>query len=120
MYLRFPHMLLYFIHLIPFLLAEVKLSYASSLSRSLMPTVSAASPSDTREHLTATPTLSCYPQFQDPDQGILSIYCICDGTVSLPQMTPTSVEFVNDEFKSCAYETIPVSNTKPIGVISTC
>ena len=88
----------------------VKLSYASSLSQSFVPTTAKTSSSGVRENLTATPTLSCYPQFQDPDQGILSGFCICNETVSLPQLMLTTFELFNDERKSCAYETSPVSN----------
>ena len=59
--------------------------------------------------ITAAPTLSCYPQNQDPDQGILSAFCICNETVSLPQLTPIHPQAFEGETESCSYTTIPVS-----------
>ena len=59
--------------------------------------------------LTAAPTLTCWNQDQDPGLGILSAFCICDETVSLPEITPTP-DF-NNRTESCAYKTTPVSET---------
>lgn len=59
--------------------------------------------------LTAAATLTCWNQDQDPGLGILSAFCICDETASLPEITPTP-DF-NNRTESCAYKTIPVSDT---------
>ena len=103
-----------FITLCLLFLPKATLSDASSLSQSSLPTTAKISSSGVQETLTAAPTLSCYPRFQDPDLGILSPFCVCNGTESLPQITPTSFEIYNDLTESCAYETIPVSEIIPL------
>ncbi|KAI1089761.1 hypothetical protein F5B19DRAFT_495043 [Rostrohypoxylon terebratum] len=52
---------------------------------------------------------SCTMQNEDPDQGILTEYCVCDHSRTLPFLTisPTVVRS-----KSCDYTTLPPRNTK--------
>lgn len=52
---------------------------------------------------------SCTMQNEDPDQGILTEYCVCDKSRTLPFLTisPTVVRT-----KSCDYTTLPPRNTK--------
>ena len=91
-------------------------NHASShpkLSHFLLPRIANISSAGAEKSLSVTPTLSCYPQDQDPDQGILSEFCICDETVSLPQMTPTPPPAFDNLTASCAYTTIPVSQCYP-------
>lgn len=55
---------------------------------------------------------SCSMRNQDPDEGINSAYCVCNG-VTLPLLTPTHVTIAT---QSCEYTAIPTSGhitTKP-------
>ena len=106
-------MRLSFVKLLFFLLSEVSLSPAFSQPQSTLPTTARSSSSGAKDTITATPTLSCDVQFEDPDQGILSEFCVCNGTDSLPLMTPTSAGIFNDLSDSCVYETVPVSLLVP-------
>lgn len=48
------------------------------------------------------PTLSCLLHNQDPDQGILQAYCLCNGSITLAPLPATSAQS-----ESCAYSTMP-------------
>jgi hypothetical protein len=53
---------------------------------------------------TAPASPSCRIQNEDPDQGILSGYCVCDGSRTLPLITLAGTAA---ETASCAYSTLP-------------
>ena len=64
---------------------------------------------------------SCTMRDQDPDQGITSAYCLCEGSKTLPLLSaPSTVEAT----ASCQYTTIPsnittISPTTSLGPITT-
>lgn len=55
------------------------------------------------------PAPSCSMQDQDPDQGITSEYCVCQGSVTLPLLTPSSTAVATE---SCAYPSLPGSSSQ--------
>ncbi|KAI0123271.1 hypothetical protein BJ170DRAFT_104251 [Xylariales sp. AK1849] len=55
------------------------------------------------------PVPSCTMQMEDPDQGINTEYCVCDGTRTLPFLTITPQVVM---IKSCDYTTLPPKDTK--------
>ncbi|KAF7960372.1 hypothetical protein EAE96_000055 [Botrytis aclada] len=59
---------------------------------------------------TATPAPSCSMQKQDPDAGITSAYCVCNGSKTLPLLSAPSTAVAT---QSCAYSTIPDSQITP-------
>ena len=103
------------LHFISFLLLlfKAQLSHASSLFRTSHlpspPTTSYVS-SERQSTLTVAPTLSCFLYNQDPDQGILSQFCVCNDTISLPMTPPPSPRLEQPTSESCSYTTSPVSN----------
>lgn len=55
--------------------------------------------------ITAPPnTPSCSVQFEDPDSGVNTEYCICDGSSTLPFLTIPSA---TDVSQSCSYTSLP-------------
>ena len=77
--LCFPDMVLSFINLFLILLFEIKHSYASSFSRSMLSTTAKTPSSGAEEILTAAPTPFCYPLDQGPDQDMFPVHCSCNG-----------------------------------------
>ncbi|PQE05074.1 hypothetical protein CJF31_00002231 [Rutstroemia sp. NJR-2017a BVV2] len=59
---------------------------------------------------TTTPAPSCSMQNQDPDSGITSAYCVCNGSKTLPLLSAPSTAVAT---QSCAYSTIPDSQITP-------
>ena len=58
--------------------------------------------------ITPAPTISCTLQDQDPDQGIVTPYCICSKS-TFPVLSVAST--ATDQGASCAYTTLPTSST---------
>ena len=52
------------------------------------------------------PTPSCSMQFEDPDRGIASAYCVCDDSITLPLQSALTTAVVTE---SCHYLSIPIS-----------
>ena len=59
------------------------------LSKALTITSNSSSTAVDGHHIAEVPTLDCYHQDPDPGLGFLSAFCVCDETVSLPEVTPT-------------------------------
>ena len=59
--------------------------------------------------VTAPPgTPSCNVQFEDPDSGINTEYCVCEGSSTLPFLTIPSA---TDISQSCSYTSLPSTGT---------
>jgi hypothetical protein len=67
-------------------------------------TITKATPTSTTESnaITPGPTLSCLLHNQDPDQGIVQAYCLCNDSITLAPLPATSAQS-----ESCAYSTMP-------------
>lgn len=58
--------------------------------------------------ITPAPTISCTLQNEDPDQGIVTPYCICSKS-TFPVLSVAST--ATDQGASCDYTTLPISST---------
>ena len=59
--------------------------------------------------VTSPPKPSCSLQDEDPSRGIESEYCVCEGVLTLPLLTPASNATVTE---SCDYSTLPMSTSQ--------
>ncbi|KAH8903822.1 hypothetical protein BR93DRAFT_181547 [Coniochaeta sp. PMI_546] len=64
--------------------------------------------------ITAGPTLSCELHNQDPDQGILKPYCLCEKSITLSPLPATKAQS-----DSCAYSTIPGTSASVVATTQT-
>ncbi|KAI0154574.1 hypothetical protein GGR57DRAFT_512079 [Xylariaceae sp. FL1272] len=78
-------------------------SQSSSSSPSSTPStlMTITSPPTTTQ---AGPTPSCDPYGPDPDQGINTIYCLCDESLTLPTLSATAYN------EYCTYTALPTSS----------
>lgn len=59
--------------------------------------------------ITTAPTLSCELHNQDPDQGILKAYCLCNKSLTLSPLPATKAQS-----DSCAYSTMPGTSASEV------
>ncbi|KAI0484575.1 hypothetical protein GGR56DRAFT_614486 [Xylariaceae sp. FL0804] len=76
-------------------------------SRSTSPATTPQPPTTTS--LPPTPTPSCYQQLEDPDQGINTVYCVCDETRTEALITNTAFTAMS---QSCHYTSLPPKDQK--------
>ncbi|KAI8944110.1 hypothetical protein F4801DRAFT_572847 [Xylaria longipes] len=75
----------------------------TSITPTITPTVTSFITSTTPA-ITPAPTVSCWLQNEDPDQGINSRYCVCGNSITAPILDPTLAES-----DLCAYTTPPTT-----------
>ena len=98
------------------LLVRQAVSCASETSVYGVDATSATSPTITSP--LATPT--CEVQYEDPDQGINSPYCICNESITAPINTPPpTISFTDPAQSFCYYPTLPGTTVKPIVATTT-
>ncbi|KAI3334542.1 hypothetical protein F4824DRAFT_468271 [Ustulina deusta] len=68
--------------------------------------VDATSASSVPTAITPAPTPSCERQNEDPDEGIVQAFCVCEDSITLRVLPATSAQST-----SCAYKSIPTDTT---------
>ncbi|KAI1320050.1 hypothetical protein F5Y16DRAFT_417644 [Xylariaceae sp. FL0255] len=84
----------------------------SSTSETVVATPTPSTPTSSTPMVTSPPstsTISCDIYGQNPDQGITSAYCLCEGSITAPLQLPPSSIPITDEDMSCYYTTAPTS-----------
>ncbi|KAK9774423.1 hypothetical protein SCAR479_09028 [Seiridium cardinale] len=89
-----------------------------SLAEKPVSTASSSSSSKTSSKASSTITTppskpSCYHQDVTPGNGASSAYCVCDKTVSLPELSQTAHAPVS---QSCAYIALPTTSSKVVSI----
>ncbi|KAJ3580553.1 hypothetical protein NPX13_g18 [Xylaria arbuscula] len=73
-------------------------SNSPSVTSFITSTIESTTPS-----ITPYPTVSCYLQNQDPDQGITSQYCVCENSITAPILEGSNLA----QTALCVYTTVP-------------
>ncbi|KAH8645432.1 hypothetical protein BX600DRAFT_556236 [Xylariales sp. PMI_506] len=82
---------------------------------SSFPLSAAAETTSQRATITTAPAAkpSCYLQDESPGLGVTSPYCVCDGTITLPELSLPTGAIVT---QSCDYTTLPRLTKDPVTI----